>query len=101
MSRSSRRVFLKSVTSTAAAAAISSRVPSLAAQSAPGPVKIWSTGGDRRYVAGEPLAWKPAAEAAPDAIKLDPAATKQDILGFGGAMTDATCYVLSQLTASE
>jgi glucosylceramidase len=103
MSESSRRGFLKSA-SAAAAAIAASTIPSLTAQSAQGtvsPVKIWSTSGDKRHEAGEPLAWKPAGDAAPGAIKLDPASTKQEILGFGGAMTDATCYMLSQLTDSE
>jgi glucosylceramidase len=41
------------------------------------------------------------AEVTAQAIVLDPAAAKQEVLGFGGAMTDATCYVLSQLSAEE
>jgi glucosylceramidase len=43
------------------------------------------------------LAWKPAIGIAADAITLDPGATKQEILGFGAALTDAACYVLSQM----
>lgn len=101
MSKSSRRMFLKSASATAAAVAVSSRIPVLGAQTPSGTVKIWSSAGERRHAAGDSLTWKPAGEAAADAIKLDPAATKQDVLGFGGAMTDATCYVLSQLTESE
>jgi glucosylceramidase len=49
----------------------------------------------------EPLAWTPVAKVAADAIALDPSATRQEILGFGGALTDATCYVLSQLSDAE
>jgi glucosylceramidase len=102
MSRSSRRAFLKTASSTAAAISITSRVPSWAGQAgSTGTVRVWSTFRDRHHAAGEPLAWKPASEVAPDAIVLDPASTKQEILGFGGALTDATCYVLSQLSESE
>jgi glucosylceramidase len=36
-----------------------------------------------------------------DAIVLDPGTTKQEVLGFGGALTDATCFVLSQMKAGE
>ena len=43
----------------------------------------FATGGMRR----RSLAWKPVTEVAPDAIALDPAATNQEILGFGAALT--------------
>lgn len=101
MSRSSRRSFLKTAATTAGAIAASARVSAWAQQGSPGPVRVWSTFRDRRHAAGEALVWKPASAIAPDAIVLDPGSTKQEILGFGGALTDATCYVLSQLTDSE
>jgi len=65
------------------------------------PVKVWATYRDRRYAAGEALNWKPVAAVTADAIVLDPSTQKQEILGFGGALTDATCYVLSQLKDDE
>jgi glucosylceramidase len=100
MAQGSRRVFLKTASATAAAMAVSSRVPAWASE-AGAPVRVWSTFRDRRYAPSAPLAWKPVAEIAADAIVLDPSATRQEILGFGAALTDATCYVLSQLTESE
>ena len=66
-----------------------------------GPVQVWSTFRDRRHAAGESLAWKPVVQVAPDAIALDPSATRQEILGFGAALTDASCYLLSQLRDDE
>jgi glucosylceramidase len=78
---------------------LSRTIPGLA--DASGQVKVWSTYRDRRHAPGEPLAWKPAGQVAAEAIALDPAAPKQEVLGFGGAMTDATCYVLSQMSAAE
>ena len=94
MSRSSRRSFLKVASSTAAAIAITNRYPAWAGQQgSPGLVRVWSTFRDRRHAAGEAIAWKPVSDVAPDAIVLDPASTKQEILGFGGALTDATCCV--------
>ena len=83
---------------TAAASTVVSRIPAWA-DTAPisGPVQVWSTFRDRRHTPGDPLAWKPVAQVAPDAIALDPAATRQEILGFGAALTDASCYLLSQL----
>jgi glucosylceramidase len=98
---SSRRGFLKTAAGTAAALAVAKSVPGLSAVDASGPVKVWGTYRDRRYAAGDALIWKPVTQAAADAIVLNPAATKQEILGFGGALTDATCYVLSQLSADE
>ncbi len=98
MSKSSRRAFLKRAGATAAALAASNQIPVWAAS---GPVKVWSTYRDKRYAAGEPLQWKPVNEVAANAIVLDPKTAKQEILGFGGAFTDATCYVLSQLSESE
>jgi len=102
MKDSSRRSFLKAASGAAAAFAASGRVAAWANQTAPTtPLKIWSTFRDRRHAAAEAMAWKPVNEISAEAIVLDPASTKQEILGFGGAMTDATCWLLSQLTESE
>lgn len=101
MAKSSRRGFLKAASTTAAAMAISPRL-SLWGETAPaGPVKVWGTFRDRRYASLEPLAWKPASRVAADAIVLNPAATRQEMLGFGAAMTDASCYVLSRMSDAE
>lgn len=103
MRESSRRSFLKVASGAAAAITASSRIPSWAAgqAGASGSVRLWSTFRDRRHASGQPLAWKPVSEVSAEAIVLDPSTTKQEILGFGGAMTDATCWMLSQLTQSE
>lgn len=98
MSKGSRREFLKAASATAAALAVSSSAPAWAAS---GPVRVWSTFRDRRHVPGAPLQWNPVSDVAAEAIVLDPAATRQEILGFGGAMTDATCWVLSQMPEAE
>jgi glucosylceramidase len=98
MAQSSRRGFLKAASATAAALAVSKGIPAWAqAVGSSSPVQVWATYRDRRYAQGEPLAWKPATAIAADAIALDPGATRQEILGFGGALTDAACYVLSQM----
>jgi glucosylceramidase len=95
----SRRGFLKAASSVAAGAVLAKALPGLGAAS--GPVKVWQTFRDRRYASGEVLHWRPVEGVAPDAIVLDPGTTKQEILGYGGALTDATCWVLSQLKADE
>jgi glucosylceramidase len=91
----SRRGFL---TAASAMGALAARGQVWAAA---GPVRVWGTFRDRRHAAGEPLAWKPAGEPASDAIMLDPAATRQEMLGFGAALTDASCFMISQLRADE
>ncbi len=99
MAKRSRRNFLKSASAAAAALSLSGRLP-LAAQPA-SPVRVWSTYGDRRHTAVSPIAWKPASQVAANAIILDTATKKQEILGFGAAMTDASCFVLSQLSEAD
>ncbi len=99
MGKSSRRKFLKSATGTAAALAMTHRLP-VWAQGA-GSVKVWSTYRDKRHAEGEILAWKPLGDVAAEAIAIDLSAVKQEVLGFGAAMTDSSCYVLSQMTEAE
>lgn len=102
MTKSSRREFLQSASATAALLAVSGQVRAWADQTAAaGPVKVWSTYRDRRHAAAEPLAWRPAGEVAADAIVLDPGTVKQEMLGFGAALTDSSCYVLSRLSDAE
>ncbi len=100
MRGSSRRGFLKATAGASALAMIKS-APVWATAGASGPVRVWGTYRDKRYSAGEALIWKPLTEVKADAIVLNPGATRQEILGFGGALTDASCYVLSQMTADE
>lgn len=100
MAGSSRRRFLKTASSLAAGTAITRRVPAWAS-TPDSAVKIWSTFREQRHTASESLRWKPATEIGAQSITLDPTATKQEMLGFGAAMTDASCYVLSQLSDAE
>src|ERR1039458_3438340 len=89
MADRSRRVFLKAASAAAAALAVSSKGRAWAdAAAASGPVRIWGTFRDRRHAPGDALAWKPVTEVAPDAIALDPGTSRQEMLGFGAAMTD-------------
>jgi glucosylceramidase len=102
MAQNSRRGFLKAATATAATFAVSNRIPAWAGSAAvSGPVQVWSTFRDQRHAPAAPLAWKPAKELASDAIVLDPKATRQEMLGFGAALTDAACYMLSRLHENE
>jgi glucosylceramidase len=98
MAKRSRRSFLKSAAATAAAVSLSGRVAAWG--ESPSPVRMWSTDHEKRHAKAEAPVWKPVAQGA-GAIVVDPASTKQEILGFGAAMTDASCYVLSQMKDDE
>ena len=98
---STRITFFKSASATAAGLALTSRLPLWAATTASGPVRAWATYRDKRHAALDPLRWKPTSTVAATAIMLDTAATRQQVLGFGAALTDASCYVLSQMNEAE
>ena len=99
MAEHSRRTFLKSASAAAAALSLSGRV-SVAAEPASS-VRMCSTFGGQRHAKAEGPAWKAAGKGAAGAIVVDANAAKQEILGFGAAMTDSSCYVLSQMKDDE
>ncbi|MFZ0338073.1 MAG: glycoside hydrolase family 30 beta sandwich domain-containing protein [Terracidiphilus sp.] len=99
MTASSRRNFLKASSAAVAALAVSKPVSAWA--ETPGPVEVWATFRDRRHQKGAPLAWKPVGDVAADAIVLNRAEARQEMLGFGAALTDASCHVLSRLSVAE
>jgi len=61
-------------------------------------ISVWVTSGDERFASAPKAAWSPAS-ATPntDQIRLNPNTKFQQILGFGGAFTDATCYTFNRL----
>jgi len=63
-------------------------------------ISVWVTSGDERFAAAPRAAWQPASQApAADHLRLNPSTRFQQILGFGGAFTDAACYTFNQLAA--
>jgi glucosylceramidase len=102
MESGSRRGFLKGASVAIAGLASSNWIPAWAATAATaGSVRVWSTFRDQRHAAGETLTWKPAGSITANAIRLDPTATQQEMLGFGAAFTDASCYLPNQLHSEE
>jgi glucosylceramidase len=61
-------------------------------------ISVRVTSGEERFAAAPTAVWGPA-RATPEAeqIRLDPSKKFQEILGFGGAFTDAACYTFNQL----
>jgi glucosylceramidase len=98
MSMSSRRQFLQRASTAAAAVAYAGRLAAWGEEDAgSGQIRGWRTSGQERFapIAVEP--WKTSAGAAAAAVEIDASRQFQSILGFGGAFTDASCYLLSRL----
>ncbi|MGH9431592.1 MAG: glycoside hydrolase family 30 protein [Terriglobia bacterium] len=99
MNKTNRRDFLKVAASVSASAAVAGRVQ-LRAESteAPRPVRAWRT---TQYEKFQPIQsppqWGTWTGASPSGIHLDPGVFNQEILGFGGAFTDASCYLFHQM----
>jgi glucosylceramidase len=96
MQNASRRDFLKLAASVSGAVVASEARP-LYAESpvAPRPVRGWRTTAQEKFQPIQsPPQWETGEELSPLAIYLEPATTYQEILGFGGAFTDASCYLL-------
>ena len=61
-------------------------------------ISIWVTSGEDRFATAPKASWRRASStAAADKLRLNPSTKFQQILGFGGAFTDATCYMFNQL----
>jgi glucosylceramidase len=62
-------------------------------------ISMWVTSGDERFATAPPLTWQPRSKTSSnDPLQLNPSTKFQQILGFGGAFTDAACYTFNQLT---
>ncbi len=101
MSDPSRRHFLRLSTAALAGAAISPNLAAMASVPVPsGELRVWSTYGSRRFAAESALRWQPASGSTADAITLDPSKRFQEILGFGGAFTEAACYMFNAMPST-
>lgn len=61
-------------------------------------IAVWVTSGDEHFAAAPKVSWSSAAQPpATDHIRLNPNLKFQQILGFGGAFTDATCFTFNRL----
>jgi glucosylceramidase len=62
-----------------------------------GTITVQQTAETKRFAEEPALKWQPAAGSSSEAILLDPSRTYQEMLGFGGALTDAAAYMINQL----
>jgi glucosylceramidase len=63
--------------------------------------RIWRTDDAGKHVAFTPGDWKPLYRNTAADIIVDPSRAFQPILGFGAALTDSSCYLLSRMPAEK
>jgi glucosylceramidase len=96
MPQSDRRLFLKLAATTLAAA----NTPFSWAMPTSG-ARAWVTSKDRRLQETKLSGWRKAGAGGPGRIQIDATQRYQEILGFGAAFTDASCYLLSALAPEK
>jgi glucosylceramidase len=97
-----RRDFLMRSAAGLTAAAISEPLPAWASSAQASPasteISVRITDDKRRFEPAQNLAWRPVSgSSGSDVIAVSPDKKFQEILGFGAAFTDASCYVFNQL----
>jgi glucosylceramidase len=99
MDTTNRREFLRVAASVGASAAVAGMAQLHAdSKGAPGPVRAWRTTKDEKFQPIQsPPQWENWTGASPIGVHLDPGKRYQEMLGFGGAFTDASCYLMNQM----
>lgn len=98
-----RRDFLEKAAASVACTMIGSKLPAansrLADIPSPKPeIEVFITDASRRHAQASALRWAVVSREPPgNAIVVNPAERAQSVLGFGAALTDAACYVLSEM----
>src|SRR5436190_6064112 len=90
-----RRDFMKFSALTAAAGAMPGA--SLVWASDRGTAKAWVTSKSKKFQPIESLKWQSSAAVSGDVIRMDPGEHRQEILGFGAALTDASCFLIHNM----
>jgi glucosylceramidase len=98
-----RREFLKQAAAVGAVAANAGATQSRSdPQGAPGPVHAWRTSKEEKFQpVPSPPEWESWTGPTPQGVHLEPGTLHQEILGFGGAFTDASCYLFHQMSSSQ
>ncbi len=102
-SESTRRDFLKiSAIALAGTASASGDAAANTASAPPsGKLDVWVTSQSVRCTKAKAIQWQTRSAGSTETlIALDPAKQFQTVLGFGAALTDASCYMLNQLSPS-
>jgi glucosylceramidase len=101
MNAASRRSFLQwMATSIPAMVCVDSlRLVGQAASGAAAP-RAWITSSDRKYAPMAVADWQDSPSLGVGAVEINPSRQFQSVLGFGGAFTDSSCYLLGQMEQS-
>lgn len=65
------------------------------------PLRAWTTTSDEKYKEVALSGWQSSAGKGAVVIDVDPSRQFQSILGFGGAFTDASCYLLNRMEPED
>src|ERR1700730_9363334 len=102
MSSKTRRDFLQLFGSALAAATLAKSSPLWSeAVAAPRPVKVWITSELQKFAPVDAPTWTAAASKDSESFHIDPMTWYHEVLGFGGAFTDASCYLFYQLNPED
>ncbi len=99
MPKNTRRDFLK-LAGTSAMALAASNGLFLRAES-PSQVQAWVTSKDKKCQKIEAPQWRVAASNSISGIRVDDTQRYQEILGFGAAFTDASCFLLDKMNPDK
>src|SRR5258708_30931296 len=104
--KNTRRNFLRISSAGLAAGAVADAVPAWAtfgsATLSAAEISVRITDEKRRFESASTLAWRQASrQRSAEIITLNPEKKFQQILGFGAAFTDASCYMFHQLSAAS
>lgn len=101
MAHRSRREFLQqaalAATTIACASGFAARGQDAANSGHP---RAWITAGEFRFKEIAVPGWQTPSLGKTATVEIDPARSFQSILGFGGAFTDASCYLLSRMESA-
>jgi glucosylceramidase len=99
MNLSNRREFLRGAASVGAFAVAADAAQLYTGSGVlPVPVRAWRTTKDRKFQPIDSPQWEPCSGTSSTGIALDPGKHYQEVLGFGGAFTDASCYLFHQMS---
>jgi len=99
MLHSSRRTFLRICAGTVASLAASRGV--LLWGSPLSGTRAWVTTKNRRFEEVEAPQWRDSHTDSSGEIHIDPSQHSQEILGFGAAFTDASCYLFNRMNSQD
>ena len=99
MDNTNRRTFLKLAALAASAPFTAWAAPDSSAR--PTRLRAWRTADRQRCAPIEAPEWRTDVQTSAMSIHLDPSLRYQQVLGFGAALTDASCYLLEQLDAGK